>query len=272
MIESLKNEITCPCITGTVLKQKIAAWFHWQKGMGNMALIAIHSGFLIKMLTALRTAGPKAAWPATIVLLSFALLSTAAAAAEKWNDPHDYYATIAENRGDLLRNVEKFHLPQGIDKMRNKRFEPAWADFDFVLRYYPNHPRALLLISDLALRMKRPGDAEKYLNKAITLYPQYASTHVIYGIFLQKAGRLDDAILHYEDALRLEPNASETHYNLGLALFKKGDQDGALKHAKRAYQLGYPLPGLRNKLIKAGKWQSSDPASHQPAAQAESSK
>jgi len=35
---------------------------------------------------------------------------------------------------------------------------------------------------------------------------------------------------------------------------KKKDYELAIIYAKKAYELGFPLPGLRNKLMKIGKW------------------
>lgn len=193
----------------------------------------------------------------SILIVACLYYPAALQARESWNAPHDYYTAALQGWGELLKNVEKYHLPQGIEKMNQKRYGPAWADFDFMLRYFPNHPKALLLISDLALRMKRPEEAEKLLTRAITMFPNQAPSHIIYGIFLQKTGRLDDAISQYERALAINPNDSESHYNLGLALLKKGQHQAALEHAQKAYELGYPLPGLRNKLIAAGIWPST---------------
>jgi hypothetical protein len=36
---------------------------------------------------------------------------------------------------------------------------------------------------------------------------------------------------------------------------QKKDYDLAKTHAKKAYELGFPLPGLKNQLIKVGKWE-----------------
>jgi hypothetical protein len=35
---------------------------------------------------------------------------------------------------------------------------------------------------------------------------------------------------------------------------RKGDYAGAREHAERAYELGHPLQGLRNRLRRAGHW------------------
>jgi hypothetical protein len=36
---------------------------------------------------------------------------------------------------------------------------------------------------------------------------------------------------------------------------QKKDYELAKTYAKKAYELGFPLPGLKNQLIKAGKWE-----------------
>ena len=56
------------------------------------------------------------------------------------------------------------------------------------------------------------------------------------------------------DALRIDAKSPEAHYNLGLLYFDAGRTDDALEHAVAAYDAGFPLPGLRNKLMSAGHW------------------
>jgi len=44
---------------------------------------------------------------------------------------------------------------------------------------------------------------------------------------------------------------------MGLIYFDLKDYDKALSFAHRAYGSGFPLPGLRDKLKKVGKWQEA---------------
>jgi tetratricopeptide (TPR) repeat protein len=69
-------------------------------------------------------------------------------------------------------------------------------------------------------------------------------------------GKTQDAVQKLEKAAELNSENGNVHYNLGLAYFTLKDYEKSLAHAQRAYALGFPLPGLRNKLEKAGKWQS----------------
>lgn len=48
--------------------------------------------------------------------------------------------------------------------------------------------------------------------------------------------------------------SAEIEYNLGLINLELGQSDEAARNAVRAYKLGYPLPGLKNKLRRIGKW------------------
>ncbi len=58
----------------------------------------------------------------------------------------------------------------------------------------------------------------------------------------------------YQAAADLEPENATVNYNLGLMYLKEKDYEQAIVYAKIAYELDFPLPGLRNKLVKTGKW------------------
>ena len=61
-------------------------------------------------------------------------------------------------------------------------------------------------------------------------------------------------------ASRLAPEQATIQYNLGLMYVKKKEYEKASAHAQKAYALGFPLPGLKNKLKAAGKWKEPPPA------------
>jgi len=77
---------------------------------------------------------------------------------------------------------------------------------------------------------------------------------MIYGIYLARVGEDDEAIKQLEMAEKAEPNDANTLYNLGLLYFGKKNYDKALDYAQRAYQRGFPLPGLKNMLSEVGRW------------------
>jgi Flp pilus assembly protein TadD len=80
---------------------------------------------------------------------------------------------------------------------------------------------------------------------------------MLYGIHLYKSGEFDSALTQYKAAEKMQPESAEIHYNLGLLYYHKKEYDSAERHARKAYSLGYPLPGLRAKLIESGVWSDS---------------
>ncbi len=164
---------------------------------------------------------------------------------------HDYYESKERQRW-----AESYHLKPGIKRMNEGNFTSAYNEFDFVLRYVPNHPRALSLMGDLAILMNRPDLGESYFKKAFELYPKTmrAESHKDYGRFLYQAGKYDDAIQALKKSLEMDPKLSLAHYFLGLTYWATKDHVRANHHAQIVYSRGFPLSELREKLMAANAW------------------
>jgi hypothetical protein len=171
--------------------------------------------------------------------------------------PFDYRIASAYNK----QLVENTHFTTDIENFR-KRGKPHYVanDIDYTLRVFPNHPRALLALSKLSLKLKtmRPPGAQWtvdcYFQRAIRYQPDDSFVRLVYGIHLTRWGKPDLARVQLELAEKHPVQDGNFHYNLGLAFLDVGDTERALKHAKDAYALGYQLPGLKSRLQKLGKW------------------
>jgi tetratricopeptide (TPR) repeat protein len=157
-------------------------------------------------------------------------------------------------------NVESVHFTADVESLRRGATGTLGADLSFTLLAFPNHPRALLAMMKLGERAKTetPRGARYsvacYFDRAARFAPDDGTVRVLYGIYLSKKGDKNEALKQLEAASKLVGNDPNLHYNLGLAYFDLKDYDRALLHAQQAYKLGFPLPGLRDKLKKAGKW------------------
>ncbi len=189
----------------------------------------------------------------SLTVLLMILLSSSVGAQTQNND---YYAAKSDSKlAQLLHNVEEFHLQLGIDQIKSRQYGTARANFDFILRYFPNHPRALPIMTELCRIYKDSQcNAEAYLDRAIKVNDGNASIYLIKGHYLQRFGNLDEAIDNYKKSLDINPNSANAHYNLGLAYLTQNQNARANEHAQKAYALGLTLPGLRNKLEAAGAW------------------
>jgi tetratricopeptide (TPR) repeat protein len=144
--------------------------------------------------------------------------------------------------------------------MKAKRYDRAFSDLEFILRYFPNHPQALAMMADICdVQWKDPRcDTNGWFQKAIERNPGAAQTWLVYGIHLQYINQPSAAIDSYKKSIELNPSSANAHYNLGLAYFDNRQFELANRQAQLAALLGMSLPGLRDKLTRTGKWKMLD--------------
>lgn len=162
--------------------------------------------------------------------------------------------------------VETYHFNADVEQLRRGLSAMIGGDLNYTLRAFPNHHRALMSMVRLSARdktTKPPGlgfSVDCFLLRAETFRPDDAMVKVIYGIYLLNQGQTGPAVGKLEAARDLGVESPNVYYNLGLAYLAAGYPDKALTSAHKAYQLGFPLPGLRDKLKRAGKWRDPPPA------------
>lgn len=187
--------------------------------------------------------------------------------AVNFHEPFDYTSPADQER---LQSLEWHHFTRdveqlsGHEKCGGNRCGLA-EDIDFTLRHYPNHYRALLSMVNYHVlgydKSERPMryTPECYFNRAFRFRPKDPILHMINGHYLAKTNEPEHALQKYKDALALAPNSAEAHYNIALLYVDRREYPLAREHAHTAYSLGFPLPGLRAKLERAGQWEEPEP-------------
>lgn len=172
--------------------------------------------------------------------------------------PYDY--TNSSDRAKHLDIVEKFHFTAAVERLESGASSTDLTkDLAYTLMAFPNHHKALLSAIQWATTPGSRGEPrvpvihpECYLQRALAFRPKDSVVYGLYGYYLHKIGRHDLAKVKYLEGLKIAPNSSELQYNYALLLVDLGQYEDAREHAQRAYQLGYPLPGLRRRLEAAG--------------------
>lgn len=170
--------------------------------------------------------------------------------------PYDY--TNYEDFTQRLEIVEINHFTQDVFMLKNagpRHLEsPPGGGIDYTLRAFPNHHRALDALARLAIRdkTKRPADmrlnVDCYYLRALEFAPKDPMVPMIYGSYMYRTQQYKEALEWYQRAESLGPPNSELFYNLGLVHVKLNNIEKAREYAKKAYDLGYPLPWLKNYL------------------------
>lgn len=200
---------------------------------------------------------------ATIVCLCGPGLSAAAGCGDLVNSfgPLDYRTMSGEHKG----LVEGAHFTPNVETLIQGKSGYIGSDIDYTLRAIPNHPRALLAMSRLGMKLKttQPIGArfttDCYFERAIRFKPDDPMPHLIYGIHLKDRNRKSEALEQLDIAAKLKKEmlSYEFPYNMALEYIGLGAYDKALPFAQKAYQLGAPFPTLRKKLEAAGKWREA---------------
>lgn len=167
--------------------------------------------------------------------------------------PFDYRDPLV--RSQKLRVVEDYHFTRDVQSLQRGASGSVITDLDYTLRAFPNHIRALAVLSKYALQgggfLDTISSAECYFLRAVTFAPDDAAVHLVFGNYLYKRKKLNEAREQYEAAVRLDPQSPEISYNAGLYFLEVGELDKARQLAKIAYDQDYPLPGLKKRLAAA---------------------
>lgn len=202
-----------------------------------------------------------------VLLTTILLLSSSIYAAplcgelEHRHGPYDYNLHKGMKRS-ALQVVEANHFTKNIEMLVSGNTSSLGGELTFVLLAFPNHHRALLAMSKLAVRdnIHKPKGAKYsalcYFDRAVRFKPDDPTVYTLFANHLLKINKTKLAQQKLEIAEKLDPKNANIKYNLGLLHFKKKNFDKAMAYAKEAYDLKFPLPGLRNKLKRVGKWRN----------------
>ena len=168
---------------------------------------------------------------------------------QAWEYIHHHCAGLSYlQRAKSARTADerKFALRQAMEESR----------FTYA-RVKPDLPIYAEIATHMGSIARTSGDQElalQYYGVAMTTHPQFPGGYEGTALVLQDQHKNDAALevlLQGNEATG--GDSPEIHYFLGLAYLNLKDLDLASEHARRAYDLGYPLPGLRNKLAAAGR-------------------
>jgi hypothetical protein len=175
--------------------------------------------------------------------------------------PYDY--TNPEHRRDKIPLVDAGHFNMDVQTLKSgKSSVLPINDLDYTLRAVPNHHPALdammryFLAGGPQLTFRTP---ECYFDRAMRFAPNDGQVYLLYGVYLHRRKKFEDAEQQYKVALQLlGDDSADAHYDMAL-LYTDEDRWGEAKqHALKAYQLGYPLPGLMNRLKRRGLWAQAE--------------
>lgn len=183
--------------------------------------------------------------------------------------PFDYQEA---DKRVLMQPIERRHFYREVEMVNSTTASRFLPDVRYMLDISPNHARALQSMVRVAIQSKSsslPGltySVECYLQRAMDFSPGDMLPQMIMGQYLASQGKPSEALKVLLEAEKQAPTDANLAYNIGLLEFDLKHYDRALEYAHRAYLGGFPLPGLRDKLKRAGQWRDPEPKAPEPAA------
>lgn len=178
--------------------------------------------------------------------------------------PWDY-----RSQNPRVKAMETFHFTPKVEALLSGQGGVSIAiDLEFVLRYSPNHHRALDAFVRLADREKttQPREAkftaQCHFERAVGYRPDDAVARMMFANYLLKHGEEAFGLHHLVIAKEQQADNPFTQYNVGMVYAESGKYDLALEQAHKAQALGFPRTELRDKLRAAGRWR--DPPASAP--------
>lgn len=159
-----------------------------------------------------------------------------------------------------LKIVEDYHFTRGVEMLRSGQSGTIGGDLAYTLNAIPNHPRALRTTIEYFRRKGPTATLEMrmglqcWLDRAVSYRPDDPTVRILIADAALRSGDRAEALEHLQVAEQQARDSATVHYNLGLLYLDLKDYDRSVKHARKAYDLGAPLPGLKNKLAQAGRW------------------
>ena len=125
---------------------------------------------------------------------------------------------VQKNRRISVSQYQAVRIGEAIALHQQGRFAEAEPIYLAVLELDTEQVDALQLIGALEAQRKNHQSAIDYLDRALTIKPDYAEAYNNRGTALQELKRLEEALASYDQALRIKPDYAEAYSNRGNAL------------------------------------------------------
>lgn len=167
-----------------------------------------------------------------------------------WAGLHHYCAAM-----HVFSRAQKQKSPQMVEH----DFQRVSTETTYALarssQSHPIYATMLTLRGRAFFELGQMRRAEDDFRLAVRLHRDDPNAYAAWGLLLRRTGDRAEARAVLERGIEgTKGGTAELHYLLGIILTELKDYEPALEHAKLAYQMGYPLLGLKHKLQKSGHW------------------
>jgi tetratricopeptide (TPR) repeat protein len=131
---------------------------------------------------------------------------------------------------------------KGVEAFRQRRVEESRAYFERAIQLFPRFASAHSGLGVVLLELGDLAGAQASFEAAIEINPIFAPPRVYLGALLNASHRYQDAVEHLRTAATLRPNSWMAHFELSRSYWAMREVDKAETHALRAHDLQKRVP------------------------------
>ncbi|MFQ5354431.1 MAG: tetratricopeptide repeat protein [Thermodesulfobacteriota bacterium] len=148
-----------------------------------------------------------------------------------------------QKKVDKLKESSYVHYRLGNEYYKTGNIADALKEFTRAISIYPEEPSYHLMLGFAYSARDLDKEAREEMQKAVSLDPMFSEGHIGLASLYQKDGDWDGVIKECGLALKnIYYKTPETAYfNMGLAYYNKGDYEASLEHLKKAVAM---KPGM----------------------------
>ncbi len=163
--------------------------------------------------------------------------NAAHSAYQNMGEPSAYKERYMDNTAGLRSIRDAIEsLQDGEEFMAKKQYSKAEGFFSDALRVAPDDYAALVLMSKCQLALNEPREAERYAEKAQSIYPTEAQAHQLNGIAKMGQNRFSAAYEEFDSYERLLPGNPGVVFLKGYTLDGSGQEEAAAQEYYRFLQ------------------------------------
>jgi len=145
--------------------------------------------------------------------------------------PYDFLNAI-ENVPS--KNIKIDGIIQAADLVTKRRYNEAKRVLGKVLKSLPNDAGVMCLLANVHIMDEKYGDAEKWLDKALSIEPENPQGLYHMGVVYHEQGKFEKAIEMYQNAIMNFPkknkhDIAEAYQNLGCSFWEARRREQALE-------------------------------------------
>jgi tetratricopeptide (TPR) repeat protein len=141
------------------------------------------------------------------------------------------------NDGRYVPEVARQAAGEGNAAFARRDFERAYRAYSRVLDLAPDNLLGLINLGVVEYYLKKFGDAETHLKRAVQIKLDAAPAWLTLGILYMDQNRLDEALAALAQATLYDPRNARGRNYLGVVVGRKGWIDGAQAELRKAVEI-----------------------------------